>query len=44
MRIVLGLNAGKKALCENRGINFEVPEVLLERTNEIFGTNKCNWI
>ena len=39
MRIVLGLNAGKKALCENRGINFEVPEVLLERTNEIFGTS-----
>lgn len=37
MRILQGQDAARKVLCENRGIDFEVPEVLLRRTNEIFG-------
>ena len=39
MKIVQGPSEGKKLLCENRAINFDVPEVFLKRTNEIFGTS-----
>ena len=31
MRLVRGLEAAKKALCERRGLDFDVPPEVLER-------------
>ena len=37
MNIVRGIDNAKKLLCQNRGINLDVPAHVQQRTNEIFG-------